>query len=316
MLLLKIAGIALGAFVLLAFGLSAYLFVFACRKNKSGDEFKNLERLKHSPLSRFAPDIETGIKAFHAADKENVYIMSRDGLKLHGYLLTNQNARGTFILIHGWRSRPAYDFSVIWNQYYGMGYNVLAIEQRTIGESEGKYICFGVKEQYDLIDWTRYIGTRFGEQSPIIFSGISMGSSTVMFAVGNDELPSNVIGAIADCGFTSAWDEFCYLLRTQYHLPKFPFLYIAEIYARIFCGISFRECNSTETLKNAKIPMLFIHGEADDFVPPENTQKSYAACASRRELFTVKDAGHGMSYLMDRENADKKLTEFISSLHA
>ena len=315
MLLLKIAGIALGALALLAFAVSAYLFVFACRKNKLGDEFENLEKLKKSPLAHFADTIEHGVKSFHAADKEDVYIKSRDGLKLHGYLLTKENARGTFILIHGWRSRPAYDFSAIWEKYRDMGYNVLAIEQRTIGKSEGKYICFGVKEQYDLIDWACYVGTRFGEQSPIIFSGISMGSSTVMFAVGNDELPKNVIGAIADCGFTSAWDEFCYLLRTQYHLPKFPFLYIADLYARIFCGISFREYNSTETLKNAKIPILFIHGEADDFVPLENTQKSYAACASRRELFTVKDAGHGLSYLVDRENGDKRLTEFIQSLH-
>ena len=316
MLLLKIMGIALFALVLSAFGISAYLFVFACRKNDNGDEFKNLEKLKKSSLAHFADTIENGIKAFHAADKEDVYIKSRDGLTLHGYLMPKENARGTFILIHGWRSRPAYDFSAIWQKYRDMGYNILAIEQRTIGQSEGKYICFGIKERYDLIDWARYVNTRFGEQSPIIFSGISMGCSTVMFAVGNDELPSNVVGAIADCGFTSAWDEFCYLLRTQYHLPKFPFLYIAEIYARIFCGISFRECNSTETLKHAKIPILFIHGEADDFVPPENTQKSYAACASRRELLTVKDAGHGMSYLVDRENGDKTLTDFINSLHA
>lgn len=315
MILLKIAGIALFVLLLLAFGLSAYLFIFACRKNNLGDEFENLEKLKKSSLAHFADTIEHGIRAFHAADKEDVYIKSRDGLRLHGYLMPKENARGTFILVHGWRSRPAYDFSAIWEKYRDMGYNILAIEQRTIGGSEGKYICFGVKEHLDLIDWARFVNTRFGDQSPIIFSGISMGCSTVMFAVGNDELPSNVVGAIADCGFTSAWDEFCYLLRTQYHLPKFPFLYIAEIYARIFCGISFRECNSIQTLKNAKIPILFIHGEADDFVPLENTQKSYDACASRRELFTVKDAGHGMSYLADRENADKKLADFIGSLH-
>ena len=239
MLILKIAGIVLGALVLLAFGLSAYLFVFACRKNGKGDEFDNLERLKKGPLSPFAEPIEKGIKSFHAADKEDVYIKSRDGLRLHGYLIPTENARGTFILVHGWRSRPAYDFSVIWEKYRDMGYNILAIEQRTIGQSEGKYICFGVKERYDLIDWARHVGKRFGKQSPIIFSGISMGSATVMFAVGNDELPENVIGAIADCGFTSAWDQFCYLLRTQYHLPQFPFLYIAELYARIFAAFPF-----------------------------------------------------------------------------
>ncbi len=315
MLFLKIAAIAFGALIILALALSAYLFRFACRRDSRGDEQTNLEKLKKSHLAHFADAIGDGIKSFHTAEKEDVYITSRDGLRLHGYLMPRENARGTIIMVHGWRSRVAYDFSVIWKKYYDLGYNLLGIEQRAIGESEGKYICFGVKERYDLIDWVHFVNKRFGEDQPVVFSGISMGSSTVMFAVGNDKLPANVVGAIADCGFTSAWDEFCYLLRTSYHLPRFPFLYIAEIFAKLFCGISFRECNSTETLKNARIPMLFIHGEADNFVPPEHTRRSHAACASRCELLTVPGAEHGMSYLVDREKADTKLTEFLNSLH-
>ena len=92
-------------------------------------------------------------------------------------------------------------------------------------------------------------------------------------------------------------------------------MYIAEGFAKLFCGFSFRACNSTETLKNAKVPVLFIHGEADNFVPLEHTLRSHAACASRCELLTVKGAEHGMSYLVDRENADKILTAFLHSLH-
>ncbi len=315
MLFLKIALIAFGILILFVLVLSAYLFRFACRRNDKIDEFSNLEKLKKSHLSHFADAIEGGLKSFHAAEKEDIYITSRDGLRLHGYLMPNPNAKGTLIMVHGWRGRVAYDFSAIWKKYYDLGYNLLGIEQRTNGGSEGKYICFGIKERYDLIDWVHFVNEHFGKDEPVIFSGISMGSSTVMFAIGNEELPSNVIGAIADCGFTSAWDEFCYLLRSSYHLPKFPFLYIANIFAKIFCGISFRECNSTETLKNAKIPVLFIHGEADTFVPPEHTLKSHAACASRCELLTVAGAEHGMSYLVDQEKADAKLTEFLNSLH-
>ena len=315
MLFLKIVLGVLAAFFLGAVALSAYLFRFACRRDDRGNEDENLEKLKKSHLARFAPIIAEGLAAFRAAEKEDVYITSRDGLKLHGYWLPRENAKGTLIMVHGWRSRVAYDFSAIWRKYHGMGYNLLGIEQRAIGGSEGKYICFGVKEQYDLIDWVKFVNARFGEDAPVIFSGISMGCSTVMFAIGNEELPGNVIGAIADCGFTSAHDEFCHLLRTSYHLPKFPFLYIANVLAKLFAGFTFNECNSKETLKNAKIPVLFIHGEADGFVPIEFTKNSYEACASRRELFTVKEADHGMSYLVAQEEGDKRLTEFLNSLH-
>ena len=314
-LFLKITLAALAVLFVTSVALSAYLFRFACRRDGRGNEDENLERLKKSDLACFAPAIAEGLAAFRAAKKEDVYIISRDGLRLHGYFLPREDAKGTLIMVHGWRSRVAYDFSVIWQKYRDMGYNLLGIEQRAIGASEGKYICFGVKEQLDLIDWVKYINGRCGEDSPVIFSGISMGSSTVMFAIGNEELPGNVIGAIADCGFTSAHDEFCHLLRTSYHLPRFPFLYIANVFAKLFCGFTFNECNSTKTLKNAKVPVLFIHGEADGFVPIEFTKRSYEACASRCELFTVKDADHGMSYLVDRENGDRRLTAFLNSLH-
>lgn len=315
MLFLNIAIVVVGVLVLAILAVSVYLFGFACRRHDTGDEFSILEMMKKTEFACFADEIEKGIRSFHAMEKEDVYIQSRDGLKLHGYLIPHENARGTIVLVHGWRSRVAYDFSAIWETYYSMGYNLLAFEQRAIGQSEGKYICFGAKEQFDLIDWTRFVNERFGEDQPVIFSGISMGSSTIMFAVGNEELPKNVIGAIADCGFTSAWDEFTYILRHTYHLPTFPFLYIAEMFGKVFCGISFREYHSTKTLQNAKVPVLFIHGEADNFVPPENTVKSHAACASRCELLLVPGAGHGMSYLVDRQAAEKKLTDFLESIH-
>lgn len=315
MLLLKIALIAFVIYLLGAVALSAYLFRFACRRDGRGGEEENLEKLKKSHLAQFAPAISEGLAAFRATKKEDVYIKSRDGLQLHGYLIPHENAKGTIIMVHGWRSRVAYDFSAIWRKYRDMGYNLLGIEQRTIGESEGKYICFGVKEHLDLIDWVHFVNDRFGKEKPVIFSGISMGSSTVMFAVGSQELPKNVIGAIADCGFTSAHDEFCHLLRTSYHLPKFPFLYIANLFAKVFADFTFNECNSKKALKNAKIPVLFIHGEADGFVPMEFTLQSHEACASRRELLTVKGADHGMSYLVDKQNADTRLTEFLNSLH-
>ena len=189
MLIFYIALGVLAVLFLAAVALSAYLFRFACRRDGRGNEDENLERLKNSDLAHFAPIIAEGLNAFRAAEKEDVYITSRDGLKLHGYWFPHKDAKGTIVMVHGWRSRVAYDFSAIWRKYRDMGYNLLGVEQRALGKSEGKYICFGVKERFDLIDWVHFVNRRCGEHLPVIFSGISMGSSTVMFAIGNEELP-------------------------------------------------------------------------------------------------------------------------------
>ena len=314
MIFLYIVCILLGTAMLVILATTIYLFCYACVRNDKINEDSNLARMKKGPLSHFAPIIEDGLNSFRAAEKQDVYISSRDGLTLHAFLFLHENPKGTIILVHGWRGRASYDFSGAWRDYYAMGYNLLAIEQRAHGKSEGNYICFGVKERFDLIDWTKFINQRFGEDTPVIYSGISMGSSTVMMALGNEELPKNVCGAIADCGFTSAWDEFSYLLKHSYHLPQFPFLYVAELYAKIFCNISFRECNTKETLTKTKVPVLFIHGEADTFVPLAHTLQNNEICASVHEIVTIKNAQHGLSYLVDKATIKGKLENFLNSV--
>ncbi len=314
MIYLKITAVTFVGIAILVLAISWFLFQFACRRNDKINENTALSNLEKGELSAYAPIIREGLEAFQTANKEDLWIQSRDGLSLHGYFLKTKNARGTILLTHGWRGRVGYDFSGAWRDYRAMGYNLLAIEQRTHGASEGQYICFGVKERYDLIDWIRFLNTKIGDDLPVILSGISMGSSTVMMAIGSEELPHNVVGAVADCGFTSAWDEFSYVLKTRFHLPVFPFLYVADAMSKVFAGFSFRECSTTETLQNAKVPVLFVHGEADTFVPILNTRENNTACASRHEVITVKNASHGMSYLVDHDRVKQKVTEFLNSL--
>lgn len=273
---------------------------------------------KKTPPEHFAL-IKEGAEEFAKDKKQDVYITSRDGLRLHAYLFEQEDpaaARGTIVLVHGWRSHPEIDFSASRKSYLNKGLNVLAIHQRAHGPSEGKYLCFGVKERFDLLDWLAFVNERYGTDKKIIVSGVSMGSSTVMMALGEEELPENVVGATADCGFVSPWEQFVHVLHRTYHLPKFPLLYTTDLLSRAVADFPFRACSTEDALRKAKTPVLILHGLADDFVPPEHSRRNAAACASPCELIEVEGAGHGMSYLVDPERVKAKLDAFFESVLA
>ena len=313
--------ISLGALIvalaLIVFFVTLFFFSFAiCRKESYTAEAALSRLKKNTPPDQFAR-IKSGAEAFANAPWGIVSIRSRDGLKFCAYLLEQPdpaNARGTIVLVHGWRSHPCIDFSASWEYYVKKGLNVLAVRQRAIGESEGKYICFGFKERFDLIDWIGFVNNRYGNSKKVIVSGISMGAATVMMALGEDEFPKNVVGATADCGFVSPWEQFAHVLRHSYHLPKFPLLYTADLWSRLVAGFPFRGCSTEESLKKAKVPILFIHGLSDDFVPPEHSKRSAAACASPHELIEVEGAGHGLSYLVDSKTVGDKMDQFFDRI--
>jgi len=311
---LMILLVILAALLILLFALTVFFFrVAICRKDRY-DEAAMLKSMKRKLSTEHYAIIEAGAKSFNAVDKEDVYITSRDGLRLHGYLIEQpdrKRVRGTIILVHGWHGKPQVDFSASWNRYYEKGLDILAIEQRAHGKSEGKYICFGVKERFDLLDWIQFINERYGTEKKTVISGISMGSATVLMALGEEELPDNVVCATADCGFTDAWDQFTHVLRRNYHLPKFPLLYTTDLFSRIVADFPFRAYSTVESLKKAKIPVLFIHGKADTFVPLEYTHRNAAVCASDHTVIEIENATHGLSYLFDTHTVTQAFDSFI-----
>lgn len=262
-----------------------------------------------------AERISNGMSWANAQKYEHIYITSFDGLKLHAKLLQNPLSNGKIILLsHGYHSIPEYDFSGAFQLYYNLGYDMLLIDQRSHGESEGRYITFGVRERYDILKWCKYLRERFGAEYKIILGGISMGSTAVLLASALPELPANVVGIIADCGFTSPYDEFVHILKDSMHIPRFPILSIAEIIAKYSAGFTFKECSTIDAVKNTTLPILFIHGKNDTFVLPENTLKNYDACTSRKELILVPGAGHGLSFLVDERLCTEKLVDFLYKL--
>lgn len=240
--------------------------------------------------------------------QERFTITSFDGLKLSGKYFEHTPDAPIELMFHGYRGNAERDLSGAVQRCFSLGRSVLIVDQRTSGNSEGNVISFGINESRDCLSWINFMIEHFGKDVKIILTGISMGASTVMMASAMD-LPPNVISALADCGYTSAKDIIKKVIR-EMHLPAnllYPFV---KLGAKLFGHFDLEETSPLEAMKNCRIPIIFIHGESDDFVPCEMSRANYDACVSPKKLFTVADAGHGMSYLLDNEGYFKALKEF------
>ena len=192
--------------------------------------------------------------------------------------------------------------------YNSLGLNVLIVDQRACGESEGKYTTFGILERQDVVTWAQYIDQRLGGM-PILLDGISMGASTVMFAA-DLPLPKSVQGMIADCGFTSPWDIIAHCGKQWFHIPPFPLVHILSLIARLVFGSGYRSCSTLSSLANSSLPLLLLHGGEDDFVPTFMSERHYDAATGYKRKLIVPGAGHGSSYLVDQKRCQQELSDF------
>jgi pimeloyl-ACP methyl ester carboxylesterase len=243
--------------------------------------------------------------------QEKVSIRSFDGLRLRGRLLMDGSEKRIILLVHGYRTMALWDFPSVVRFYRDQGLGVLLIDQRACGESQGRYICFGALERYDVQRWLKYLYNRFPKAS-LYMDGVSMGSTTVMLALGLD-LPPTVRGAIADCGFTTPLAIMRHVQKTTFAYSGGWILSGVRLLLRIFARYDPAGCSTLDALKVTKIPILFLHGDADRFVPVEMTLANYEACASEKRLLIVPGAGHGESYVWDREGCEKAILAFFEA---
>ena len=244
-----------------------------------------------------------------SAGGEEISIKSRDGETLTGHWYPCNGAKRVLIAMHGWRSCWSRDFGGIAPFWRENGCSVLYAEQRGQNKSSGNYITFGLLERYDCLDWVHWVSESVGEDVPVYLCGISMGASTVLLASALN-LPSNVHGIIADCGYTSPHAIWKHVVNTNLHLPYQPHgramnaLFMREFDTDItdFSTVSAMKCNKT--------PVLFVHGAADRFVPIGMTYENYMACRAPRRLLVVPGARHGMSYCVDRDTYERVTKDF------
>jgi len=241
---------------------------------------------------------------------EHITIKSRDGLTLHGDFFHAGNSEKIAILFHGYTSSGMSGASFA-SFLHKQGISCLLVDNRAHGQSEGQYIGFGVLDRFDCIEWIKYINNRFGAETPILLYGVSMGGSTVLMAAGLEELPKNVKAIIADCAYTSPEDVFTHVMKRDYKLSKFPIMNINNVICKKKAGYGFAECSTLDTLKKTDIPVLFIHGKNDNFVPVWMSEKNHEICVSPKDILIVENAGHGASYYENPELYESKSKEFL-----
>lgn len=242
---------------------------------------------------------------------QDTYINSEDNLKLHGYeALQKENTNKWVISVHGY-TNEGLAMGEYAKEFFQRGYNVLVPDLRGHGKSKGDYIGMGWDDRKDILSWINKI-IKENPQSQIILHGVSMGAATVMMTTG-ENLPSNVKLAIEDCGYTSVWDIFSYQLDKLFSLPAFPILDMSNFVTKSKAGYSLKDASAIKQIENAKIPMLFIHGDKDDFVPFTMLNELYEKYPAPKKMLIIEGAEHADAFKVSPEmywnNIDKFLTE-------
>lgn len=242
------------------------------------------------------------------------YTMVNDrGQKLCGYLMKPEKESNIYVFgAHGYRSNGRGEWSHYAEHYVKeLGINLFFVDHQSAGDSEGRYIGFSSYESRDCLKWLDFMTEEFGSGIEIFLHGISMGSATVMLMTGSGKLPENVRFTVADCGFTSAYDEFASKLGAL-HMPKASLSFLNAI-NRKKAGYDFKkDTDALGAVARAKIPMLFIHGGKDNFVPTYMVYQLHEACSSEyKDLLIVPEADHARSYYFGKPEYDEKIDEFI-----
>ena len=299
-----------------AASLSAYVTTKGMVKMALDREKPNMGP-KHAKVSgakannAFSRARQEAAEALEKAENEVVEIVSHDGVPLVGHWIPQENARRVIIAMHGWRSSWGHDFGLIRDFWKKSGCSVLYADQRGQGESGGDYIGFGPIERYDCLDWVNWVTGRCGSGVPIYLWGVSMGASSVLMA-SDLPMPGNVRGIVGDCGFTSPHAIWKHVATNNLHMRFRLRGAMANTMYRRKTQMDAAAFSTTDALSQTNIPVLFIHGTDDRFVPVEMTFENYKACHSPKKLLIVPGAGHCMSYFLEPERYETIVKEFWS----
>ncbi len=300
----------IGAALLLLVLIAAYvcyrMAFYSAPRKPAGDEIEipigEIYEVYRDTMEQMARQVRT-------MPHEEVSIRSFDGLTLRGNYYEYAPGAPIELMFHGYRGCAERDLPGGVQRCFKVGRSALIVDQRACGRSDGRTITFGIKEHKDCLAWVDFMVKKFGPDVKIILTGISMGASTVLMA-GGEPLPPNVIGILADCGYSSTKDIMKLVIKKM-GLPAnlcYPF---AKLGALLYGGFDPDKTSPEKQLKNCKVPVILFHGQDDDFVPCYMSQINFDACASRKRLVTVPGAGHGLSYIVDKESYLTALRDFF-----
>ena len=296
------------ASVILIIAYICYRMTFRAAKRQplGPDEYRTPKGAVYDPHREFMIGL---MKQLRAMDCETFTITSHDGLKLVAQYYEYAPGAPMELMFHGYRSTSESDLCGGVQRCFSLGRSAVLVHQRGCGESEGHVISFGVNEHRDCLAWVDFLVRHFGEEVKIYLTGISMGAATVLMAAGKP-LPKQVVGVIADCGYTSPKAIIQKVAKDRGFPPKLVYPLI-RLGAKVYGNFDPEEYSPIEAVKTIHVPVVFIHGETDSFVPCSMSEENYKACASeQKHLFTVANTGHGLAYLIDPEGYKQALKTF------
>lgn len=282
------------------------------RASKNLSDKVNAIKEKKNPKTP-KPDVELleaqGDAWLDSQDYDHIVIKNHKQKPIHAYVVKAKEPSDKWVIcVHGYTSEPKRMGSYALH-HQNRGYNILLPALRGHNVSEHNHITMGWLDRLDMLCWIDYLNKIYGDID-IVLHGVSMGAATVMMTTGED-LPKNVRCCIADCGYSSVWDEFKNELKHAYNIPPIPVLIPSTIVSKVMNGFGFKEASCVKQVAKSKTPTLFIHGEEDVFVPYRMMDLNYNAAACEKEKLSIPDAEHADSHLVHPEIYWPKTFEFI-----
>lgn len=310
--------IAAAAGMIAAAGIGETVYFYNRTMKRGNARTERTTKMSGTDWEKYFPLMEERKAFVMAQPHSDVYITSYDGLKLHAtYFPAIEQAgdagKKVVICFHGYTGEGLSNHMAIADYFLKHGYAMLLPDARAHGQSEGEYIGFGCLDRKDALGWINWVIQECGDDVKIMLHGTSMGGATVLMASGLD-LPDNVKGIVSDCGFTSPKEVFTHVLNNMYHLPAFPAIQGADLINKKLAGYGMDECNAKNEVKKAKVPILFIHGSEDTFVPCSMCHEIYDNCSSPKRKLIVEGAAHAESYYKDMAAYEKALDEFAEEI--
>ena len=242
---------------------------------------------------------------------KDFYIENDRGETLHAlYVAAAHPTLKTAVIVHGYTDNAIRMFMIGYLYNRDLGFNILLPDLQHQGESEGRAIQMGWKDRLDVLQWMNITNSIFGDSTQMVVHGISMGGATTMMVSGEEQQPF-VKCFVEDCGYTSVWDEFSHELKSSFGLPPFPLMYTTSWLCEKKYGWNFKEAPSLKQVAKCQLPMLFIHGDKDTYVPTWMVYPLYEAKPEPKELWIVPGAAHALSYKENKQEYTDKVRKFV-----
>lgn len=296
---------------LLILGMALYLIIGAICFKIALSRKSTAKRLVNKTMQKTFENYKIDFCWWEKFNFESLSLISKDGLKLVGHFLPNSSDK-LAIIVHGYGAdyREMQQYAKF---FVEKNYNILVVENRAHGNSEGKMMGMGWLDKNDIVQWINFMIEK-NPKFQIVLFGLSMGAATVCMTSG-EQLPDNVKGVISDCAYDTVYNQFKYVFRNKSHLPTWPILDIFYFYLKTIYKFDIKQADAIKQIKKSKLRFLFIHGDSDTFVPTEMVYKlSGAVPDDRKSVYIAKGADHAMSYPVDPTEYERQLKAFLNKI--